>query len=76
MATSAPVETVPLVASVPDQPPLAVHEVALVAVQVSVELLPLAIVAGLGVSVIVGRGAILTVVESLADPPGPVQVSL
>ena len=42
--------SVPLVASVPVQPPLAVHDVALVLDQVSVELLPALIVEGLAVS--------------------------
>ncbi len=58
---------VPLTASVPDQPPLAVQEVALVLDQVRVELLPEAIVVGLAVSVAVGAGgAAVTVMVAVA----------
>ena len=46
---------VPLVARVPLQPPMAVHEVALVELHVSVEAPPLAIEVGFAVNVTVGR---------------------
>ena len=66
----------PLTALVPDQPPEAVHEVALVDVQVRVELLPLATDPGLAVNVTVGVGAVTeTVADCVALPPLPVQVS-
>ena len=53
---SAPVDCEPLTASVPDQAPEAVHEVALVDDQLKVELVPLATVLGLAVRVTVGAG--------------------
>ncbi len=68
---------VPLTASVPDQPPLAVQEVALVLDQVRIELLPEAIVVGLAVSVAVGVGAIVTVaLTGAVVPPAPEQVNV
>ena len=54
----------PLTALVPDQAPEAVHEVALVAVHVNVELPPLATVPGLAVKVTVGEG---DVTETVTD---------
>jgi hypothetical protein len=66
----------PLTALVPDQAPEAVHEVALVAAQVNVELPPLATVAGLAVKVTVGEGEVTeTVTDCVALPPPPVQLS-
>ena len=62
VAVSAPVETLPLVALVPLQPPDAVHEVALVVLQVSVEVPPLAILARFAASVTVGSGGVTGVV--------------
>jgi homoserine kinase len=57
-------------------PPVAVQEVALVELQVSVELPPLAIVVGLAVSVAVGLGAMATVaVAAVLVPPAPVHVN-
>ncbi|MGO8858672.1 MAG: hypothetical protein ACLQO1_23685 [Steroidobacteraceae bacterium] len=53
--------SVPLVASVPVQPPDAVHDVALVLDQVKVELSPVVIVAGVAFNVTVGADADLTV---------------
>jgi hypothetical protein len=53
-AVSAPVDFVPLVASIPVQPPEAVQEVALVEFQVSVEAPPEATAVGLALSVAVG----------------------
>jgi hypothetical protein len=67
---------VPLAVFVPLQPPEAVHDVALVELQVSVDVPPLAIVVGLAVSVAVGTGAMLTVaVAGVLVPPAPVQVN-
>lgn len=66
----------PLVASLPLHPPDALHEVALVVDQDSVELLPLVIVLGLALKLTVGAGAVTdTVVDCVALPPAPVQVS-
>jgi hypothetical protein len=68
---------VPLMASVPVQPPPAVQEVAFVLDQVRVELLPEAIVVGLAVSVAVGADAIVTLaLTGAVVPPAPVQVSV
>jgi hypothetical protein len=62
---------------VPDQPPEAVQEVALVEVHVSVELLPDTTLVGLAVSVTVGAGVVtVTVADCEALPPIPVQVSV
>jgi hypothetical protein len=70
---------VPLVPSVPVQPPLAVHEVALVLDQVSVELAPAVIVVGFAVSITVGVGMGFTVTAAEAGevvPFAPVHVSV
>ena len=75
LAVRAPVDCEPLAALVPDQAPEAVHEVALVAAQVNVELLPLATVLGLAAKLIVGAGEVTeTVAACDALPPVPVQV--
>ncbi len=69
----------PVVASLPDQAPEAVHEVALVADQLTVELAPLSTVLGLTVNVTVGAAALGvadTVTACVAVPPGPLQVSV
>jgi hypothetical protein len=70
---------VPLAVFVPLQPPEAVHDVALIELQVSVEAPPLAIRLGLAVSVALGMGlagVTVTVVPVAAlVPPEPVQVS-
>ena len=67
----------PLTASVPDHAPEAVHEVALVADQVTVELVPLATALGLALKLTVGAGAATdTVADWVALPPLPVQVSV
>jgi len=61
---------------VPLQPPEAVHDVALVELQVSVEVPPPAIGVGLADSVAVGMVPIVTVAVTTAlIPPGPVHVS-
>jgi hypothetical protein len=76
-AFNAPVDCEPLTARFPLQPPLAVHEVALVADHVSVALLPAVIDEGLAVKVTVGAAAdAVTVAVCDALPPGPVQVSV
>ena len=73
---SAPVDCEPLVGSLPDQAPEAVQEVALVADQASVELLPLVTVLGLAVKLTVGAGEVTeTVADCVALPPVPTQVS-
>jgi hypothetical protein len=75
-AVRAPVDFEPLVARLPDQPPVALQLVALVEDQLSVELPPLAIVLGLALSVTVGVGEVtVTVADWLALPPVPVQVN-
>ena len=66
----------PLVALVPDHPPDAVHEVALVADQFKVELAPLATVLGLADKVTTGAGGVTdTVADWFALPPPPEQAS-
>ncbi len=78
-ALSAPVDDEPLMASVPDQAPEAVHEVALVADQLNLALAPLTTVPGLAVSVTVGAEAAgFTEIETVcvARPPAPLQASV
>ena len=71
----APVDCEPLVALVPDHAPEAVQDVAFVADQVSVALLPLVTELGLALNVTVGTGALTeTVVPWVVLPPGPAQV--
>jgi len=68
----------PLVGSLPDQPPEAVQLVAFVEDQLSVEAAPLLTVPGLALRLTVGLGGAetLTVTDWLALPPGPPQVSV
>jgi hypothetical protein len=70
---------VPLAASGPLQPPLAVHAVALVELHVSVAVPPLATPVGAAVNVAVGAGVgVVTVTVAVAGallPPAPVQVN-
>jgi len=74
---NAPVLAVPLVALAPFQPPDAAQAVAFVVLQVSREELPLAALAGFTPRLTVGAGGVtVTVTVWLADPPGPVQVSV
>ena len=75
MAVRAPVDCEPLVALLPDQAPDAVHEVALVEDQLSVEEAPLAIVLGLALICTVAVGCAVTVIvaDCEAVPPVPVQ---
>jgi len=76
LAVRAPVDCEPLVALVPDHAPEAVHEVAFVADQVSVELAPLATVLGLADKVTTGAGGVTeTVADWFALPPPPEQAS-
>jgi hypothetical protein len=78
VALSAPVETLPLMPRVPLQPAVAMHETALVVLQLSVEALPVATVVGLAVNVTVGAGN--TVTGAVADagvvPAAPAQVKV
>jgi hypothetical protein len=75
LVVSAPVDRDPLAAMLPDQAPVAVHEVALAADQVNVELPPLATALGLAANVTVGAGEVTeTVVDCVALPPLPIQV--
>ena len=60
----------PVIASLPDQAPVALHEVALVADQLTVELAPLTTVLGLAVNVTVGAASIEQVSE-IATQGGP-----
>jgi hypothetical protein len=72
----APVLCVPLVALVPLQPPVAVQEVALVELHVSVEATPLTTAVGFAVNVAVGVAMMVTVaVAAVLVPPVPLQVS-
>jgi len=67
----------PLLASLPDQPPDAAHEVALVEDHVNIELPPLVTVLGLAVKLTVGAGDVTeTVADCAALPPAPLQVSV
>jgi len=78
VALSAPVLALPLVGSLPDQPPEAVQLLALVEDQLSIADPPLLTVVGLALRLTVGlTGAeTLTVTDWLALPPGPLQVSV
>jgi len=73
---SAPVVWEPLTALLPDQAPEAVHDVAFVDDQVKLALLPLDTVLGLALmlTVAVGFGLTVTVVDWAALPPAPLQV--
>ena len=64
----------PVTDFVPDQAPEAVQEVAFVAVQFNVALLPLAMALGPTLRVTVGAGDLMeTVADWVAVPPGPEQ---
>ena len=66
-----------MVALAPDQAPEATHDVALVADQVSTELLPLATVLGAADKVTAGAGVVTeTVADWVALPPLPVQLRM
>jgi hypothetical protein len=67
----------PLIGLTPDQAPEAVHEVAFAALQLSVELVPLATVLGVALMLTVGAVDFTeTVADCVALPPAPVQVKL
>jgi hypothetical protein len=72
------VDCEPLIALLPDQPPEAVQDVALVDDHVSVDARPLATVLGLALKLTVAVGWALTVTaaDCAALPPAPVQVSV
>ena len=78
LAVSGPVVCVPPVGALaPDQAPNAVQDVALVADQVSMELLPLATVLGAADKLTVGAGVVTeTVADWVALPPLPVQLRM
>jgi hypothetical protein len=77
VALSAPVDCDPLIAWEPLQAPDAVQAVALVEVQVSVDVPPWATLAGLAVSETLGGAAdTVTVAVCDAEPPAPVQVRI
>jgi len=77
LASRAPVDSVPLAALLPDQPPEAVQEVDLVDDQVIVALLPWETVLGLVLIRTVGAAAATdTVADCIAVPPKPTQVSV
>jgi hypothetical protein len=76
---SAPVEAAPVVGSDPLQAPDAVHDVALVELQLSLDVLPLVRPVGEAVKVTVGAAgpaATATVAVAAACPPAPEQVSV
>jgi hypothetical protein len=78
LAVSAPVDCEPLTALLPDHPPEAVQEVALVDDQVKVDVPPLTTVLGLALilTAAVGLGLAVTVVDWAAVPPAPLQVNV
>ena len=78
MPVSAPVDCEPPVAALaPDHAPDVTQDVALVADQVNMELLPLATVLGPADRVTVGAGVVTeTVADWVALPPLPVQLRM
>jgi hypothetical protein len=76
LVLSAPLDCDPLTDLLPDQPPEAVHAVALVEDQLKVEAAPLLTVLGVADKLTVGAGLLTeTVADCEALPPLPVQVS-
>ena len=76
MADSTPVDCEPLTALLPLHAPDAMQDVAFVADQVSVELVPLATELGAALIETVGAGEFtVTVAACAALPPGPVHVN-
>ena len=79
LAVSVPVVWLPLGPFAPaNVPPVAMHDVALVELHVSVEDPPLAIVGGVAVRLTVGSAPAATVTVAVAAvlvPPAPVQVN-
>jgi hypothetical protein len=77
VAVRFPVDCEPLGAFAPDQAPVAAQEVALVADQFKVALLPLDMALGPTLNVTVGAAALtLTIADCAALPPGPVQFNV
>jgi hypothetical protein len=84
LALRAPVLFEPLVAKIPDQPPIAVQDVAFVEFQESVEAPPLTTDVGIALSDTVGAGGMGVVLASTVTvavparlvPPAPLQVSV
>jgi hypothetical protein len=79
VCASADVTCVPDVTLVPDHPPDARQLVALLELQVSVEVPPWATWAGFAVRATVGTGGdavTATVADCVVEPPGPVQASV
>jgi hypothetical protein len=66
----------PLVGSLPDQPPDAMQLLAFVEDQLSVAEPPLLTLAGLALRLTAGAAETFTVTDWLALPPGPVHVSV
>jgi hypothetical protein len=76
LAVKAPVDCEPLSDLLPDQPPEAEHAVVFCVDQESTEAAPDSTVLGAAVIVMaVGDRETVTVVDCVAEPPGPVQVS-
>lgn len=75
-ALSAPVDCVPDVALLPDQPPDAVQLVAFVVLHVSDDAEPDATLVGDADNVSVGAGNTATATDCAIDPPVPVQVNV
>ena len=75
-AVSAPVDCVPDVALLPDQPPDAVQLVAFVVLHVSDDAEPDATLVGDADNVSVGAGNTATATDCAIDPPVPVQVNV
>jgi hypothetical protein len=77
LASTAPVDREPLVGWLPDQAPEAVQEVALTDFQLNVAMPPLLTVLGATLNAVLGAApATVIVVDWVAWPPGPVQVSV
>lgn len=77
LAASTPVDCEPLIGLAPDQAPEAEHDVAFAALQLSVELVPLAMVLGAALRLTVGAVDFTeTVAVCVALPPAPVQVKI
>jgi hypothetical protein len=73
---SAPVAAVPLAGLLPLHPPEAVHVVALVELQVSVDASPTNTLVGFADRLTVGAGTTVTVTLRLSVPPVPVHISV
>ncbi len=77
VAVNAGVFCVPLTASLPVHPPEAVHAVASVVDQVSVDVPPFFTVVGLAVKVTAGAGVVTDIDADCTElPPPPVQVKV